>query len=57
MSSTEGSREVQNSAGRAQEELTDKVGVRLTKQEKTSNLSWTTWKRRLGLGGSARSEA
>ncbi len=57
MSSTEGSHEGQNSAERAQDELTDKVGVRLTKQEKSSNLSWTTWKRRLGLGGSARSEA
>jgi len=54
MSSTEGSPEVQSSAERTQDELTDKVGVRLPKEEKSSNLSWTTWKRRLGLGGSAR---
>jgi len=55
MSPTEGSHEVQNVAERSQEELTDKVGVRLTQQEKQSNLSWSTWKRRLGIGG--RSEA
>jgi hypothetical protein len=57
MSPTEGSHEVQNVAERAQEDLTDKVGVRLTKQEKQSNLSWSTWKRRLGMGGSTRPEA
>ena len=57
MSPTEGSHEVQNSAERTQDELTDKVGVRLTQQEKSSNLSWTTWKRRLGIGGSAQSGA
>ncbi len=57
MSPTEGSHEVPKSAERTQDELTDKVGVRLTKPEKSSNLSWTTWKRRFGLGGSARSDA
>jgi hypothetical protein len=57
MSPTEGSHEVQNVAERAQDELTDKVGVRLTQQEKTNNLSWSTWKRRLGIGGSAQPEA
>ena len=57
MSPTEGSHEVQKSAERTQDELTDKVGVRLTQQEKSSNLSWTTWKRRLGIGGSAQSGA
>jgi hypothetical protein len=37
--------------GRAQRELTSKIGVTLTPQNKPSNGKWSTWRRRLGIGG------
>lgn len=37
--------------GRAQRELTSKVGVTLTPQNKPSNGKWSTWRARLGIRG------
>jgi hypothetical protein len=37
--------------GRAQRELTSRVGVTLTPQTKPNNGKWSTWRRRLGIGG------
>jgi hypothetical protein len=34
---------------RAQRELTNRVGVTLTRQSKPSNAKWSTWKGRLGI--------
>lgn len=39
--------------GRTQRELTSRVGVTLTPQNKPSNGKWSTWRRRLGIGGKA----
>jgi hypothetical protein len=35
---------------RAQTELTQRVGVTLERQGKTGKTSWSTWKRRFGIG-------
>ncbi len=34
---------------RAQKELTQRVGVSLVRRSKSSNLDWSTWKRRFGM--------
>lgn len=35
---------------RAQTDLTQRVGVTLERQGKTGKLSWSSWKRRFGIG-------
>jgi hypothetical protein len=43
-------REAQGAADdRAQRELTSKVGTTLTRQSRSSNAKWSTWKGRLGI--------
>ena len=47
----EGSDEVEGAAERrAQRDLTNRVGERLTRQESPSNKKLSTWKSRFGLG-------
>jgi hypothetical protein len=43
-------REAQGAADdRAQRELTSRVGATLTRQSKSSNGKWSTWRGRLGM--------
>jgi hypothetical protein len=41
---------------RAQQELTDRVGVRLVRRSRSRNLRWRTWTWRFGLGRGTKAE-